>query len=344
MKLGPAQVDRFLRQPDPRARLVLVYGPDEGLARERVEQLVATVLDDPSDPFRLSELAPEVLRSEPGRLGDEARSLTLTGGRRVIRVRHASDHVAAACRGLLGSGPADALVLIEAGELSPASSLRRLVEGAPDAVAIACYPDHGRDLAGLIERSLAEHGLRAAPEARDYLMEHLGADRGVSRSELAKLALYKGSDGKTGRISLDDVAAVVGDSAALGLDDLVDAAALGNAAELGRCLDRLLGEGQAPVRIVRALANHIVRLHRLRLQTERGEPPHKVIDQARPPIHFRRKERVKAALGRWSAGSAAAALAPLLRAELACKTTGWPADLVCRQAALEICRAATGGR
>ncbi len=338
MKLTQAQVERFLRQPDPRASVVLVYGPDEGLARERVEQLIRTVLDDPADPFRSSELPADGLRSEPGRLADEARALTLTGGRRVVRVRQASDQVTAACRALLGSGAAEALVLIEAGELAPSSSLRRLIEGAPDAVAIACYPDQGRDLAGLIEGTLAEHGLRAEPEARDYLVEHLGADRGVTRSELAKLALWAGAGAH--RLSLDDVAAVVGDSAALGLDDLVDAASLGQAAELGRCLDRLLGEGQAPVRIVRALANHMLRLQRLALQIERGEVLQKVIDQARPPIHFRRKDKVRAALRRWPAARAAAALEGLVQAELACKTTGWPADLICREAALGLCRSA----
>lgn len=340
MKLTAAQAERFLRRPDPRVGVVLVYGPDEGLARERVEQLVRTVLDDPTDPFRLSDLPADALRSEPGRLADEARALTLTGGRRVVRVRHASDQITPACRSLLGAGPAEALVLIEAGELGPGSSLRRLVEGAPEAAAMPCYPDHGRDLAGLIERTLAEHGLEAEPEARAYLVEHLGADRGVTRSELAKLALYAGTGAPAGRLTLDEVAAVIGDSAALSLDDLVDAAAAGDPAELGRCLDRLLGEGQAPVRIVRALANHLVRLQRLALQVERGEPAHKAIDQARPPIHFRRKDRVRAALGRWPAAKAAAALELLIEAELACKTTGRPADLVCRQAALELCRAA----
>jgi DNA polymerase-3 subunit delta len=339
MKLTAAQVERFLRSPDPRAGAILVYGPDEGLVRERVERLIAGALDDPADPFRLSELALDTVRSEPARLVDEARAMTFTGGRRVVRLRQASDQATPACRLLLAEQGVDALVVIDAGDLGASSSLRRLIEQAANAAAIACYRDQGRELGAQIDRLLAEHGLAAAPDARAYLVEHLGADRGVTRSELAKLALY--ADGRdAGRISLDLAATVIGDSAALGLDDLVDAVATGESVQAARCLDRLLGEGQAPVRIVRSLANHFARLQRFALQIERGEAAERVIDQARPPVHFRRKAAAGAALRRWRSRPAGLALGRLLEAELACKRTGWPAELLCREVALELCRKA----
>jgi DNA polymerase-3 subunit delta len=342
VKLGARQVERFLRRPDPTTSTVLLYGPDQGLVRERAEQLVRTVLDDPQDPFRLSELSADALRNEPGRLADEARTLCLVGGRRVVRLRQASDQVTAACRALLALEALEALVVIDAGELGPGSSLRRLIEAAPNAAALPCYRDEGRGLADLIERLLAEHGLQIEPDARAYLMEHLGADRGVTRSELAKLALYlepaEASAAPTSRrVRLDDVAAVVGDSAALEIDDLVHAATLGEPAEVERCLNRLLGEGHAPVRLLRALANHVGRLHQLALLVGRGEPAERVIDGFRPPLHFRRKPAVKAALRLWPASRAAAALGALLEAELGCKTTGRPAEALCRAAVLAIC-------
>ncbi|MGH6896837.1 MAG: DNA polymerase III subunit delta, partial [Geminicoccaceae bacterium] len=144
------------------------------------------------------------------------------------------------------------------------------------------------------------------------------------------------------RATLDDVAAVVGDSAALGLDDLVHAVALGQLAALERCLDRLLGEGASPVRLVRAQANHFARLHRLAALIERGEPVEQVIARARPPIHFRRKDSVKAELRRWPAARAARVLAGLLEAEIACKTTGWPARVLCQHALFAVGAEATG--
>ncbi len=306
MKLGAQSLERFLRQPSPGQPVVLVYGPDQGLVRERVERLIGAVLDDPKDPFRLSELAADAVRADPGRLLDEARSLCLVGGRRVVRVRQASDQVSAACRDLLELETLDALIVLEAGELGPGSSLRRLLEGASNAAAIACYRDEERDLGALVERSLAEHDLEVEPDARAYLVEHLGADRGITRSELAKLALYFGppdGGGQAQRVTLEAAALVVGDSAALELDDLVHAATLGDTSQLERGLDRLLGEGHSPVRLLRALANHITRLHTLALRLEAGEGIEQVVERARPPIHFRRKASIKSGAAALAGGA-----------------------------------------
>ena len=345
MKLTGAQAERFCKRPDPACPVILVHGADDGLVRERVERLIRTVLDDPRDPFRTSEVSVDQVRSEPSCLADEARSLCLLGGRRVIRLRQATDQATPACRNLLALGAIEALVVIDAGELAAGSSLRRLIEGAPNAAALACYRDEGQDLAAFVDQQLAARALHLDADARAWLLDHVGADRGVTRAELDKLALYLGAgpDGARsgGRATVADVAAVVGDSAALGLDDLVHGAALGQFAAVERCLERLLGEGEHPVRLVRAQANHFARLHRLAALVERGEPVERVLERARPPIHFRRKSSVRAELRLWSAERAARALARLIEAEIACKTTGWPARALCREALFAACAAAT---
>jgi DNA polymerase-3 subunit delta len=351
VRLTTAQIEPFLKAPDRRVRAVLIYGPDEGLVRERAERLIRTVLDDLHDPFRLGELSGDGLRQDPAALADEARALALTGGRRVVRVRPAGDQATPACRNLLAQGAFEALVVVEAGDLAPSSSLRRLFETSAGAAALPCYRDQARDLAGLIQRTLAEHRLEAEPDAQSFLIDHLGADRGVTRSELDKLVLYVSGPGGTApevrrRITLADAAAVIGDSAALGLDDLVDAVVLGDLVQVQRCLDRLLGEGEQPVRIVRALASHFVRLQRLGLQVAGGDPPQRVVEQARPPIHFRRRDKVTAALRCWAVPAAERALGELLEVEVRCKTTRYPAALICREALLAIARqqAAAGAR
>ena len=339
MKLAAAQAERFLRQPN--LPVVLLYGPDQGLVRERAERLIGTVLDDPKDPFRLSELNAEVVRGDPGRLLDEARALCLVGGRRVVRLRQAGDQATAACRALLAIEPLEALIVVDAGDLGPGSSLRRLIESARNAAAIACYRDEGRDLGTLIDRLLAEDGLQLEADARAYLVEHLGADRGVTRSELAKLALYCDPAGSgppaAGRVTLEAAALLVGDGAAVDLDDLAHAAMLGQALQLERGLDRLLGEGRSPVALLRALARHLTGLHQLALRVEAGESLDEVVERARPPIHFRRKPGVRQALQLWPAPRLAAALSRLLDAEIGCKTTGWPAEALCRRALLGVC-------
>ena len=87
MKLTGTRLASFLRCPDPNIFAALIYGPDQGLIRERAQALAATVTGDPSDPFRNVELAPNVLRSEPSRLLDEAAAFSEAkrAGKGVIR-------------------------------------------------------------------------------------------------------------------------------------------------------------------------------------------------------------------------------------------------------------------
>ncbi|TMJ64675.1 MAG: DNA polymerase III subunit delta, partial [Alphaproteobacteria bacterium] len=218
------EIDAFLARPDPLRPIILLYGPDFGLVRERAEALLASAVDGPNDPFSLVRLDGDELAAEPSRLVDEAMTIPLFGGRRAIRVRAGSRSFAGGIETLAVSPLKDCRVVIEAGELRAESPLRKACERAKTAVAIACYPDGERDLARLIEDELRVSNLRIAPEARATLTSLLGGDRQASRNELRKLALY--AHGK-GEVTLDDVMAVVADASEMKLDPIVDGAFAG---------------------------------------------------------------------------------------------------------------------
>jgi DNA polymerase III subunit delta len=333
VKLKANAVEGFIARPDPKITTVLLYGPDAGLVGERARRLAHGVVGDLSDPFRVSEISAEQLRDAPGRLVEEAQALCMLGGRRLVRVRDAADAISPAVRDLLALTAQEGFVLLEAGELGAGSSLRRLAEAAATAAALPCYRDEERDLGTFVRTLLTEHRLTAEPDALAYLQTNLGGDRGVTRAEIAKLALYL-ADQPGRRATLDDVAAIVGDSSALGLDDAIHAAVLGRRAELERSLDRLLAEGEAPVRLLRLAAGFLLRLLRLRAGIEGGASMEAVIAAARPPIFFRQKPVLTAALHGWSGEELLSGLALLQAAEIRCKTAGAPDALICR-AALE---------
>ena len=50
---------------------------DAGLVRERADALIASALDDPSDPFALVHLEGDELSSDPARLTEEALTIPL---------------------------------------------------------------------------------------------------------------------------------------------------------------------------------------------------------------------------------------------------------------------------
>src|SRR3981081_4815568 len=83
-------IDAFLNRPDPARPIILLYGPDAGLVRERADALVASAVDDLSDPFSLVRLDGDELSAQPSRLVEEAMTMPLFGGRRAIRGRAGS--------------------------------------------------------------------------------------------------------------------------------------------------------------------------------------------------------------------------------------------------------------
>jgi DNA polymerase III subunit delta len=337
LKLAPARIAGFLARPDPGLRAALIYGPDTGLVRERGDRLAAAICADPKDAaFCVAELAAATLAGDPARLRDEAASLSLIGGRRLVRVRDAGDAVATLFRGFFADLPAgDSFVLIEAGELTSRSTLRRAFESAASAVAIACYPDTKRDLEALAREVLGAHRVTASGEALAYLTSHLGGDRLLSRGELEKLALYVGDGGAA---DLEAARAAVGDSASLSLEDVVLSAADGDAAALERALDRAFGEGEMPVTVLRALMRHFQRLHLAASRVAGGMSEAEALQSLRPPVFFKVQERLIRQLPMWPERRAAQALDVLLEAELNAKRTGLPADAVCRDALMRIAR------
>src|SRR3981189_1559692 len=208
--LKGADIDKFVARPDSTRPVVLVFGPDAGLVRERAEALVRASIDDAKDPFQLARLDGDDLASEPTRLVEEANTIPLFGGRRAVWVKAGSRNFAPAVEALVAAASPDCRVVIEAGDLRRTAPMRALCERAKNAVALPCYADTERDLVRLIDDELRDAGLAISPEARSALVPLLGGDRLASRHEIAKLALF--ARGKA-QVELDDVMAVVADEA-----------------------------------------------------------------------------------------------------------------------------------
>ena len=337
MKLPPQRVPAFLRDPGS-CRVVLLYGEDHGMIRDRAATLVRSVAGSLDDPFLVAELG----REDTGRLAEEAASLALTGGRRVVRLRETTDAATEQVAAIL-KGNSPALLVLEASGLATRSRLRSLVEAAPDGAAIACYPEEGRSLADTIRAVLTEAGVGIDADALSWLSDQLGADRVSTRGEADKLALYVGPGG---RVDLDAAMACVGDLAGLSLDDALFAATEGDVTRADRALELAVAEGATPVGLLRAGLMHLQRLHRVRLTVDEGLSTADAVKGARPPVFFRRVRAFNQAVELWSSAALMAAMAGLAEAERACKRTGTPDGVLSRNAVLALARraAAAGAR
>lgn len=287
------EIDAYLAKPDAGRPIVLLYGPDSGLVRERADALMASAVDDPDDPFSLVRLDGDDLAAAPSRLVEEAMTIPMFGGRRAIRVKAGSRNFAGGVETLAGEALRDCRIVIEAGELRPDSSLRKVCEKAKNAVAIACYPDTERDLAKLIDDELQAARLTITPDARASLMTLLGGDRQASRNEIRKLVLY--AHGR-GSVTRDDVIAVVADASDMKIDPIVDGAFSGNPAAVEIEFTKAMNAGTYPGLVIMAAQRHAASLHKASLLTDEGLSASQAAESGFPRLHFSRKTAVEAAL------------------------------------------------
>ena len=167
--IRPSEADAFVARPDPAKPVVLIFGPDSGLVRERAEAMIRVSVDDPNDPFSLVRIDGDELSGNPMRLVEEANTIPLFGGKRAVWVKAGGRNLVPAVEALIAAPSPDCRVVIEAGDLRRNAPLRVLCERAKAVAALACYTDAERDLSRLIDDEMRQAGMSIAPDARAAL-------------------------------------------------------------------------------------------------------------------------------------------------------------------------------
>lgn len=326
------EVGRFLDRPDIEIGIFLVYGPDAGLVRETGQRLARRFAGSDADNMNLVVLDGSELDADPSRLAVEARTTSLFGDRRVIRVRGAGKSLVMPLTELRDD-PGSAIVL-EAGNLLPRDPLRALVEAAKLGRALPCYPDSDESITRLISETFNKVGIRIDADAVATLRDSLGNDREVTRRELEKLELYAA---QSKVLTRHDILALCADNAALVLDAVIDSAATGHAADLDTALERATAQSVSSQQILISTLNHFATLRRWRTAVDAGKSPANVLDESRPKPHFSRRSSLERQLRLWSDEALAAGLERLQLAVADSRKRYDLQDVVGHRALLAIC-------
>lgn len=325
MRVSSNEADKLSAAPPKGWIAALVFGPNNGLVRERADRLAKAVVPDMSDAFRVADLGADVLRKDPARLGDEAGAISMFGGRRVVRVRDATDGLADLFESFLADPLGDAFVVVEAGELTKASSLRKVFEGAKTAGAFECYDDRAEDMARLIRETLDATGWKAEADALAYLTEALTGDRRLLRNELDKLAAYLGPR-TGGALTRAEAVALIGDSGAVEADEIADAVVAGDV----KLLDRLIGKAvESGVSWTGVVGAALRLFQRLGAAAEGGGGP----SWGRSSYY---EQRLQAQLAGWDHARLARAMTVLAEAEAQTRMTGLPEAPIAQQALIDV--------
>ena len=292
-----AQAAAFLKNPPQTLSAVLFYGSDPGMVAERSDRLAKLIASREDPAGEILRLDDNDLDTDPDRLTVELDTRPMFSGRKIIRATAGRRIAAATLKPILETAGHEGFLIVEAGNLKPTDALRALFEGKAHAAAVACYADDAAAIEGLIAEVLGPYSMKIAPEARQELVSRLGADRALSRAEVEKLALYAMGQSE---ITPDDVDAVVGDAADLGLERIPEAAASGDVERAIGDLSRAIASGESAQAIILITQRYFLKLHRVRGELDSGRTLDDVLRTLRPPLHFKQRDVFASQIRRWS--------------------------------------------
>jgi DNA polymerase III subunit delta len=339
MKASAAQIRAELDAPGSKVRLFLLHGPDESGADELAGRLARALGPD----VERIDLDSRILRDSPGRLADEAASMSLFGSKRLIRVQGVDEGAVEAFSLLLGAEVAGNPVVAIGPGLKTSGKLVKLAIAAPAAMAHGCYIPEGIDATRLVTAIAREHGLRLAGDVPQRLAAACGGDRAILTREIEKLALYLDAapdrPGDADGRALDAIGADLGDSEMFGA---IEAILDGRVAEVGGELARLAEGGGTSIPLLRQLARRLLTLAEMRGEVDAGAGVDEVLEKHR--IFFREKAATGRALKRWSAIQLARALDRVREAERSLMRSGSAGDVLAEAECTAIARAAARAR
>jgi DNA polymerase-3 subunit delta len=135
-----------------------------------------------------------------------------------------------------------------------------------------------------VDWAATRHEKKLSVAAARLLIDLVGPEMGLLDQELTKLAIYVGP---AKQIETDDVDKLVGSSRAENIWKIFDAIGAGRAGDALAILDRLLDQGEEPIRTLGAFSMQLRRLVQVARLAEQGQPISVALEQAGVPFFAR---------------------------------------------------------
>lgn len=295
--------DLLLAKAAPEIAVVLLFGVDDGLIAERARLALKGMGADVNDPFQLARLEGADIASDPGRLLDETNTVSLFGASRIIWIDAGSADISSGLEMAFDQPRRDVKIVIEAGALKKDAPLRRYCERQKFALSIECNQDSEGDLVRLLDAALKSAGIGIDADARDAVLQNIGADRLSTRGEIGKLVTFAHGMKK---LTLEDVESILSDSSSVALERTVCCAFSGDLAGVEESWKRVLAAGHDGSAALMGSIREASALHQYFSDSERGHPSE--FARQRYGRGFGRKPLSDEALRKWSLTKAVRAL------------------------------------
>ena len=253
------------KNSDSFAPVVLIEGPEATLRDAALAELRERVLADAPRDFNEDRFDLGAAGFDPLAIVAAARTLPVMARARLVLVRGAGEKRAekfldGALLEYLEAPLETTCLVLEAESVDKRQRWVKRVAKLGQMIDCA-GPNRPGDVRRWIEARMAQRGLRASSGVPTALFELVGPNLDRLALEVEKLSLFVG---ERGELSADDVAELVGQLRPRAVYELCDAIGERRLANALRMVAELSDQGQAPLALIGALANHFRKLLRAR--------------------------------------------------------------------------------
>ena len=245
------------------ARVILVFGPEVTLRDAALEEIREAVLADAPRDFNEDRFDLAASGLDPARVVAAARTRPVMASLRLVVARGISDRRAGRfieheLPGYLDDPSPTTCLVLEGERIDRRQRWVKHVQQVGQ-LRECKGPSRPAELRAWIEARLRQQGKKPARGAAAALLDLVGPDLDRLSMELDKACLYAG---ERPEVNADDIAAMTGDLRPRAVYELTDAIGGRQRPEALKILSHLIDQGDAPLAVLGALANHFRRLLR----------------------------------------------------------------------------------
>ncbi|HEV8537348.1 MAG TPA: DNA polymerase III subunit delta [Bacteroidota bacterium] len=260
---SPLVLERAIEKKDF-APIYLLYGEEELLLEETLQQLINAAVDEATGSFNLDIVYGNEI--EGTRVASLASTFPMMAERRVVVVRE-FDKLAnkdSLIPYLDRPSPSTSLVLVAA---KPDFRLKFYKSVKEKGVAVEFKQLYDSDIPRWINKRVTRLGKSISVEACQLMQSYVGRSLREIQNEIDKLMIYVG---ERASIEVGDISALVGVSRQFNVFELQNAVGARNATRALEILEHMLDAGEQPIGIIVMLTRYVQKLWVLRDCVARG--------------------------------------------------------------------------
>ena len=270
-------------------KLILLYGKNEGLKNETINNLLKTKQN-------IVKYEEKEVLEDLNNFIENILSRSLFENEKIIIIKRSTDKIVKVIDEISGKKIDDIKIIFNSDSLEKKSKLRSLFEKDKNYACIAFYPDTEQTLSKLTYDFLKKKNISISPSNINMIVNKCNGDREVLFNELGKIDFFCKRGKKINSVNIAKLTNLIENHS---ISELIDSCLVKNRKKIISILNESNFSNEDCMMITRSFIVKAKKLFTLSKTFETNKNIDLTISSAKPPINWKEKEITKQQIQKW---------------------------------------------